>query len=486
MDLDAFDVDRVVSWVKRHGFQRVAVQFPDEFLSVAPRIIVSLCRELPGRKVFVLGDSPYGSSSVDEVGAEHYGADCVVKVGPSDQQQGGCLPVLFVFGRAPLPRVDAPSILSALRGGLSPPGDGLSLVIVCDVSLQHGAGSISSALSEEMRGRGGVFVAEPVREVSQASGSLPRWRDWRFGIIPSRAWWCVLGPLVKAAVAAPEPLQICGRRLRRISTGSSQKEEDERLRLLPAPCGFLYLGPADSALERRLLLRYGHACPVWRLELPDSVPVRLSSDRLLLQRYRLVEAVKSAGVIGLLLCSTGAAQGQAVAERLETLLRRAGRQVYRFLLGRPSAEKLGNFPNVECYVSLASPEHFPFDMRDVHVPIASPYEVEVALGAREWSGDYITDLDELLNSPLPVGPASGEVLAVQTLGAGARVRTFAPGGDGAGRGAHAELRSGGSVRGTDTAAAERHKPASRPPAVAEPGLHGIPSRYVSEVPLCAS
>mmetsp|Transcript_92023 Transcript_92023/g.269232 ORF Transcript_92023/g.269232 Transcript_92023/m.269232 type:complete len:481 (-) Transcript_92023:52-1494(-) len=478
MDLGDFDIDRVVTWVKNHSFQRIAVQFPDELLSVAPKIVLTLCRELPQRKVFVLGDSPYGSSSVDEVGAEHYGADCIVKVGPSDQQQVGSLPVLFVFGREPLSQVDAPSILSALRESFDKPVSSLSLVLVCDVALQHGAGGIGAALSKELQSSGDAFVAEPVHEVSRGTGSVARWRDWRFGTIPTGAWLSALGPLVMSSMAAPEPFRVCGRRVRRAGSTCSPGEDE---RLLPPHCGFLHLGAADSALERRLLLRYGHAYPVWRLELPSGTPVRLSSDRLLLQRYRLVEAVKSAAVVGLLLCATGAAQGQAVADRLETLLRRAGRQVYRFLLGRPTAEKLGNFPDVECYVSLASPEHFPFSVRDVHVPIASPYEVEVALGAREWSGDYITDLEELLSSPLSVGPVGSEVFAVQTLGAGARVRTFAASGDRGGELVCAERRK--DVKAADTLV-ERPSTGNRPPAVVEPGLHGIPSRYVSEETFC--
>lgn len=60
------ELDRAAAWVKQHDFQRVSVQVPDEFLQDAARAIARLTSALPGRKVFLLGDSAYGSSSVDE------------------------------------------------------------------------------------------------------------------------------------------------------------------------------------------------------------------------------------------------------------------------------------------------------------------------------------------------------------------------------------------------------------------------------------
>jgi len=230
-----------------------------------------------------------------------------------------------------------------------------------------------------------------------------------------------------------------------------------------------------------LLLRHGNARPIWRLDPFGGDATRLTSQALLLQRYRYVELAKAAGAFGLLLCSTGAVVGQAVAERLETLMRRAGRQVYRFLIGKITAEKLGNFPGVECFVSLASPEHFPFGVRDLPVPVCSPYEIEVALGAREWTGEYVTDLEELLRSPAPAGPASAGALDVQVLGAGARVRHFAPE---SARGAEAAARPRGWRAGPPNGRAELGA-ARQAPAMVTPGLHGVASSYASE-PLKAS
>lgn len=385
------------------------------------------------------------------------------------------MPVLFVFGKAKLEGVIGSGTVASLASDLFEHfgcSEGpVSLVLFCDTALQHLVNSLVDSFQEALLdiGRSGamkICVAAPDLELSRDAKVLARRRDWRFGVMPSGAWWSILGPVVAAALARPEPWRVCGRGV----CGALPRSEGRDVCFRePANCGILTVGVSDPALERRLLLRHGHAHPVWRLEQGGTGAVtRLSSDQILLQRYRFVELAKSAAVFGLLLCSTGALQGQAVADRLEVLLRRSGRRVYRFLIGRPSTDKLGNFPEVECYVSLASSEHFPFNSRDFHVPIASPYEVEVALGAREWSGDYIADLEELLAAPLPMGSVSEELDAVQSLGAKAQVRCFSN------ETGLARLEAGSKPQ-TNFFTVE-----ARPPAMAKPGLHGVASHYVSE------
>ena len=89
---------KITDWVTKHGFERVALQFPDALLADAPEILQKVCLALKERRVFILGDSSSGGGGVDEVGALHYGADCIIRFGHAEQQRGGELPVLFVFG----------------------------------------------------------------------------------------------------------------------------------------------------------------------------------------------------------------------------------------------------------------------------------------------------------------------------------------------------------------------------------------------------
>mmetsp|Transcript_53704 Transcript_53704/g.85458 ORF Transcript_53704/g.85458 Transcript_53704/m.85458 type:complete len:488 (+) Transcript_53704:47-1510(+) len=473
---DPYEVERVSAWVKKHDFERIAVQFPDDLLADAPMMLSRLHRQLPGRKVFALGDSTYGSSSVDEVGAQHNGADCIVHVGPSDQQHTGAMPVIFVFGRHSLKTSVVCSAVKNLFVELAEHFEGdepCSLVLICDVALHHALARMVQVLQDVASGFGELLLASPHLEARDATGdvvnSIPlfrHWRDYRFGLTPlSTAWWASLGPLSRAAASKLEPLRICGRKVQTLRRSSGEPRVGQDLVRLPARCGFLYIGAASSALERRVTLRHSHACPCWRLDPNSGVSTeRLSSHQLLMQRYRYVESAKSAGTVGLLLCTTGAEHGNAVADRLETLLRRAGRRVYRFIVGRLTPEKLGNFPEVECFVSLAGPEHFPFSTKEFHRDIVSPFELEVALGVREWTGDYVIDLDEILTSPMPVGPPEESTLAVQTLGAGGRLCHF-----------NTTMDSSVLLATVPGAGIE-----SNGPALLTEGLHGMAGKYTAE------
>eukprot|EP00927_Polykrikos_kofoidii_P059616 TRINITY_DN54762_c0_g1_i1.p1 TRINITY_DN54762_c0_g1~~TRINITY_DN54762_c0_g1_i1.p1 ORF type:complete len:522 (-),score=89.15 TRINITY_DN54762_c0_g1_i1:326-1891(-) len=514
-DEDPYELGRIASWVACHEFRRVALQFPDHLLGDVLDTVVGLRNLLPAKtKVFVLGDSTHGSSSVDEVAAEHYGADCIVHIGPSDQQHAGTLPVLYVFGKAllsasavaakvaaELRRFERVDSCNSLDRSVSAISDEVptSLVLVCDVALQHVAGRLAEAFGAALRDVHGfdgadvdahVLVAVPKSE-SLASPSQPcgesnsiapteslteRRRDYRFGVLSVSSWWaCGLGPLAIAAAAFPSPLRLCGREVqcwrRSQDEAFSPGNKTPQLGLLPDRCGLVLCTSAvDSALERRLLLRYGYSRSLWRLD-PDSGELsRLCSNKLLLQRFRFVELAKCASVVGLVLAATGSRHTQAVAERLEEVLRRAHRQTYRFVVGRVTPEKLGNFPEVELFVSLASPEHFPWNSKEFLAPIASPYEVEVALGVREWTGNYITDPEELLSWPLPDVGLVGEdndALLVQSLGSRGRVRNFARD--------NAVGCLGSAVPSVTGAFNERQAP-----ALVTDGQHGVASQYNEE------
>ena len=48
------------------------------------------------------------------------------------------------------------------------------------------------------------------------------------------------------------------------------------------------------------------------------------------------------------------------------------------MVGKITVEKIANFPEVDLFCLLSSPEAFLFDASDFMVPICSPYELEVA------------------------------------------------------------------------------------------------------------
>ncbi|KAL1435331.1 hypothetical protein MTO96_011064 [Rhipicephalus appendiculatus] len=93
-----YEVKRAVAWICENGFRKVALQFPDEMLVDSVSVTLALQASVPA-ELFILGDTSYGSCCVDEVAAEHVGADAIVHYGHSCLSVPSRLPVLFIFGR---------------------------------------------------------------------------------------------------------------------------------------------------------------------------------------------------------------------------------------------------------------------------------------------------------------------------------------------------------------------------------------------------
>ncbi|KAL3814702.1 hypothetical protein ACJIZ3_015970 [Penstemon smallii] len=102
MDLEwNYEISRVADFIRKHNFTRVALQFPDEVLKDSMMVVKALRRELKsGVKLYVMADTTYGSCCVDEVGAAHVNAQCVIHYGHTCLSPTSSLPALFIFGKA--------------------------------------------------------------------------------------------------------------------------------------------------------------------------------------------------------------------------------------------------------------------------------------------------------------------------------------------------------------------------------------------------
>jgi diphthamide synthase subunit DPH2 len=55
-----FECQHVANWINSNGYERVALQFPDELLTYSPSIALSLGDKCTNSVVFILGDTSYG------------------------------------------------------------------------------------------------------------------------------------------------------------------------------------------------------------------------------------------------------------------------------------------------------------------------------------------------------------------------------------------------------------------------------------------
>ncbi|KFO64556.1 Diphthamide biosynthesis protein 2, partial [Corvus brachyrhynchos] len=122
---------------------QVALQFPDELLADAVEVAARM-EAATGAEMYVLGDTTYGSCCVDEVAAEHVGAEAVLHYGPACLSPCRKLPVLHIFGQQPL---DVGRCTEAFRE-LYPERQS-RVVVLSDVVYAHAMGELEQQLRPE-------------------------------------------------------------------------------------------------------------------------------------------------------------------------------------------------------------------------------------------------------------------------------------------------------------------------------------------------
>jgi len=144
---------------------------------------------------------------------------------------------------------------------------------------------------------------------------------------------------------------------------------------------FRYLDPSSSSSDN-----------LWHEIQPQS-------NRILAQRYHMIERVRAAAFVGIVVGTLGAACYAAIITRLQAIVNRAKRKVKVFVVGKLNVPKLANFSEVDVFVLVACPLSTVVDSKEYFAPIVTPFELELALaGTREWDGRYATDFRTLLPS----------------------------------------------------------------------------------------
>ncbi|KAJ7332835.1 hypothetical protein JRQ81_015015 [Phrynocephalus forsythii] len=123
----------------------------------------------------------------------------------------------------------------------------------------------------------------------------------------------------------------------------------------------------------------------------------LDVNRALRRRLYLVERARDAQVVGIVVGTLGVVEYLTVLEHLRGIIHQAGKRAYTLCVGKPSPEKLANFPEMDIFVLVACPQNSLLDSSNFYKPLITPYEMEIACNpARTWTGRYITDFRHLL------------------------------------------------------------------------------------------
>jgi len=423
----------LIEALKLAKYERIAVQVDDSKLINAPDIIDALQKELPDSRVSLLGDS-VTQCCLDEVAAEHYGSECIVKLGHTCWFHSQRIVSYFISDS-----VINPEIL--LKSFLDVKNENPKSTIVLFVNdweetvLVREHMEISGSSDSQVLICLSPCMSYP--EIGEYPSALTRLRQ--------------LGnPFARraSAVAPRIPPRIAGRLVFTI-TGEQLSNPE----LVCADPNTRFIVATADSLYPRLINRFGTSRDrVVLATTPNESLLNTNNNyKELLRRYRGVESVKFACTIGIVVTHCAASKELfMVRDVLASFLRAAGKEIHMFSMSNPDGVKLGNFPEIDCFVIMSCPETEYFESQDLMADCVGPFEALVAMDAMDWSDHIVTDYDEMLSKMVMDLPPR-----------------------------------------TPRTPRQRRKPAIEfvdpntvkiAPAKIEMGLRGIPSRYVSEPP----
>ena len=311
MSSGEFDLNSVCDLIKKHGYLRVALQFPDDLLGKCIAIYNNVIKYIGNDAVdvFIIGDSTYGSS-IDDISAQHVDSDLLVYFG-SDLSSSGSMPVIVVPFDT---EIDCEKCFEELCASSDHDGsDRLPSVLL----LYELCYSKAIQKSSHFANMTNLSIAKV-----PPSADLSNW-DPKASQLPSvvaKNDFEKVGGLLVSSELLTNPNLI-------VWYIGNKKEQLVSINIRMSEHMIMSFNPTENILQ----LSKGCECLEFR------------------ERYGGLLRVKDARIIGIIVGSMGLNSEftQAIVCRLETLISAAKKNSYVFVMGRLNEAKLCNFPEVK-------------------------------------------------------------------------------------------------------------------------------------------
>lgn len=377
---DIYEIPRTADAIRKGGWRRVGLQFPDTMLGDASRVAEALGAELSAshgtkdaresaaaggektkeaqtnggsnntegipRRIYILADTSYSACCVDEIAAEHVAAEVVVHYGRSCLSPTSRLPVIYIFTKHQLDREAA---LSAFEKEY--PEKDSRVVLMADVTYHDHV----QILAKELYSRG--YTSLLYTEISHD----PK------GRIPNR--------------------KIVSQTTDKVVSDLDLK--DYSIFHISAPPTALLL-----ALSSRVKSLYIYPTS------PETSTTVAPAQRLLGRRYARLLSLASAGIIGILVNTLSVANYLSSIDSIRKQIAAAGKKSYTVVVGKLNPAKLANFAEVDGWVVVGCWESsLVEDDAGFYRPVITPFELEVALAGDEhrvWTGEWWGGIENVI------------------------------------------------------------------------------------------
>jgi len=295
---------------------------------------------------FLLADTSYGSCCVDVVAAEHYQADSIVHFGHSCLSLIDKLPVLLVFEKYPLDLNLIENEISKIQAELG----NSKMVVLYDVAYFYLYNEMLSRFSKNLS----IFLSNINTNINKNENQEEKSTKH---VLFSRS--------------LPEDL----------------KKE---------PYSFYYIGSNEKFIHPFLF--YFNKCKFFNFDpKKNATELITKTNKELMKRYYLIEKARDAKIFGILIGTMSVANYNEAVDHVSSLLRKAKKRYYSFLIGKLNCPKLNNFMEVDMYVLISCNENCLVNSKELNKPIVTIYELEIAYNcARLWGEEFICDYRQLL------------------------------------------------------------------------------------------
>ncbi|KAK6171859.1 hypothetical protein SNE40_018283 [Patella caerulea] len=349
-DVDLFyETKRCAQFILEGNYGMIALQFPDELLVNSVEVLEKL-QNCTKQKLFVLGDTSYGSCCVDEIAVQRYNADCVIHFGRSCLSKTSRFPVLNIYGQY---KIDVDDCYYEVNRLL--PDTNIHIIILFDTIYRHCVGDLLHRLQKSYCN----VVLSAIHET----------------------------PIVIGNMDTSERNHVCRcHRIFHLIKETTLKDYS-----------MLYIGRENQTLSNLMMNFTENSFYSYDPVSQKGRHEEININKTLMKRFYMIERVKDANTVGIVVGTLGVANYLAIISKIKKLLKSAGKKHYTFVVGKLNVAKLGNFMEVDVFVLVSCCENTLVDCKEFYKPIVTPYDLEIACnGNTQWTGQYTTDYTQLL------------------------------------------------------------------------------------------
>jgi diphthamide biosynthesis protein 2 len=124
-----------------------------------------------------------------------------------------------------------------------------------------------------------------------------------------------------------------------------------------------------------------------------------TSTASLRRRYALVTRLPAIPILGILINTLSVANYMSALQHCQSLISRAGKKSYTFVVGKVNPAKLANFAEIGAWVVIGCWESSLIESKEFLAPIVTPFELEVGLmgdEGRQWGGEWVANFQEVV------------------------------------------------------------------------------------------